>query len=294
MTSFDVKDCLSTIWRAGVDAVSGQRLVAGAMQSDLPFQPDIVIAAGKAASSMCIGALSTAAAVGNSIVATKYGHVAPELSKFANVTVIEAGHPIPDRNSLLAGETILNAVQDQHQESRLLLLLSGGASALVEVLPDELELGTYRARTEDMIAAGMPIDEINDARKKASLIKGGKLLREFKGNEIRVYAISDVKGDDVAVIGSGLGDGRLANCAVSTRIVGSNAVARQFALDAAVAAGLTVRCNEESLYHDVFELRRASHAHCVMARPVFIFGAVSQRFDCHPVLVVAYAIKAWL
>ena len=273
MTSFDVRGCLTHLWRAGVGAVSGQQVVANALRSDPPFEPALVVAVGKAASSMCIGALTVAPWFGRAIVVTKYQHADPALSVYPNIEIIEAGHPIPDQNSLRAGKVILNAVREQPQEAKMLLLLSGGASSLAEVLPDGLDLDTWQEKTRQMIASGLTIDEINTERKKGSLIKDGKLLREFKGREARIYAISDVEGDDIGVIGSGLGNGAQARCDFTARVIGSNAVARGCVAAAAVNAALPVRCNEESLYDDVFELApRITETLCNGDAGIYIWG----------------------
>ena len=273
MTAFDVKNCLSQLWHAGIAEVSGQHVVTRALRNDPTFEPDLVISVGKAASSMCMGALSSLPGYGKAIVVTKVKHAHPALSRFPNVRVIEAGHPIPDENSLRAGKLILRAVREQPLNEKLLFLLSGGASALVEVLADDMRLSTWQERTQHMLAGGMSIDEINNERKETSLIKGGKLLEEFHGAEVRVYAISDVQGDDIGVIGSGLGNGANAPCVVTTRIVGCNAVARDGAANAALAVGLPVRSNEESLYGDVFELApRIAKTLCKGRQGVYIWG----------------------
>ena len=273
LTSFDIKQCLSQLWHAGVRAVSGQHVVASALKSDPPFEPDLVLAVGKAASSMCTGALSCHPGVGRVIVVTKYGHADPSLLNDPNVKVIEAGHPIPDENSLRAGNLILDVIRAQKKDAKLLFLISGGASALAEVLPGGLELTAWQQKTQDMIASGLSIDAMNTERKNQSLIKDGKLLELFGGSELRVYAISDVEGDDIAVIGSGLGNGVHAHCPITTRIVGSNAIACARAAEAARAAGLPIRCNEESLYEDVFELApRIAHSLCHGAPGVYIWG----------------------
>ena len=237
-----------------MEAVAGETVVAKALQRDSEFAPDLIIAAGKAASSMCKGAIATVPRFGRAIVATKYGHAEESLSQLPNVVTIQAGHPQPDNNSLRAGDAIMSAVRAQSDDAKLLMLISGGASSLVEVLANGTNLESLRDETQKMLAAGVAIHAINKQRMKLSLIKNGELLRHFRGKEARVYAISDVQGDAIELIGSGLGDAARAACKSSARIVASNAIARQKIAAAATAAGLVVQRNEETLYADVFKL----------------------------------------
>ncbi|MDH3450636.1 MAG: DUF4147 domain-containing protein, partial [Gammaproteobacteria bacterium] len=150
---------------------------------------------------------------------------------------------------------------------------SGGASALAEALPDDMTLSDLRAMTDEMIATGKTIGQINARRKQASLIKDGKLVAAFNGAEIRVYAISDVEGDAIATIGSGLGDCHRAVATASTKIIASNRIAREQASGRAAELGLTVRLNEETLYGDVFELAPAVGERLRDAKPgVYVWG----------------------
>jgi hydroxypyruvate reductase len=268
-----VRQTLLSLWWAGVTAVAGDKVVANALQRDASFSPDLIIAVGKAAASMCQGAISTVPDFGAAIVVTKYGHAVDSLSKIPGVRVIEAGHPQPDENSLVAGEAILSAVRTQESDAKLLLLISGGASSLVEVLPSGVSLKFLQDQTRSMLAAGLAIDAINRERRKLSQLKGGKLLQQFSGSEVRVYAISDVQGDAIEVIGSGLGDIALATFKSSEKVVGSNALARAQIELAAVAAGWKVRRNEETLYGDVFD--RALSLACILKNGetgVYIWG----------------------
>jgi glycerate 2-kinase len=248
------KQTLRTIWDAAIAAVSGQQAVENAIATDGPYQPDLVIAVGKAAVGMCRGALDSLAGPCEAIVVTKYDHADEDILSREAITVIESAHPIPDQQSLRAGAILLERIQSMPIDSRLLVLVSGGASALAEALPDGMSLEDLQARTDEMISTGKTIGEINKIRKKASLIKGGKLLQRFSGKEIRVYAISDVEGDSIATIGSGLGDCHRATVTATSRIIASNQIAREQAEQTAISLGLVVRQNQETLYDDVFDL----------------------------------------
>jgi glycerate 2-kinase len=239
------------LWCAGVAAVSGRRCVAEAIDRDGPFAADLAVAVGKAACSMHLGAASCTSATTKSIIATKYGHVDAACRADPRTDVIEAGHPTPDQNSLDAGRSILDAVAGAAPHARLLLLVSGGASVLVEVLQPGFDLAQLQAVNRSLVGSGQSIARINEARSRMSLIKGGRLLGRFRGAQARVYALSDVHGDALTTIGSGIGDPRHASAEILARVVASNAEARAAVVREAERLGLQVRLDEETLYGDV-------------------------------------------
>jgi len=251
------KHTLQSIWDAAIAAVSGQQAVEDAIAADSPYQPDLIIAVGKAAVGMCRGALNRQKGSCEAIVVTKHEHADDEFRSLERITVIESGHPIPDQQSLEAGALLLGRVSNMHRDSRLLVLVSGGASALAEALPGGMSLADLQSIADEMISTGKTIGEINSRRKQTSLIKDGKLLQQFPGAEIRVYAISDVEGDSISTIGSGIGDCHRASAQANSRIIASNQIARDRAAEAAISLGLEVKLNQESLYGDVFELAKA-------------------------------------
>ena len=248
------KQALISIWDAAIAAVSGQQAVENVIAGDSDFQPDLVIAVGKAAVGMCRGALDSLTGPCEAIVVTKYDHADDDIRSREAVTVIESGHPIPDQKSLDAGAALLDRVQSMPDDSRLLVLVSGGASALAEALPAGMSLEDLQMITDEMISTGKTIGEINSRRKQTSLIKDGKLLAQFSGAEIRVYAISDVEGDSISTIGSGLGDCHRALVKATSSIIASNRIARERAVETAESLGLKVQQNQETLYDDVFKL----------------------------------------
>ncbi len=253
MTAEKRKQDLQTIWQAAVSAVSGEQAVANAIAADAVFKPDQIIAVGKAAVGMCRGALNQYNEC-QALIVTKYGHADEDILCRNNTEVIESAHPIPDQQSLEAGNAMLECVRNLSSDSRLLLLVSGGASALAESLPDSMSLADLQAATDEMISTGKTIGEINARRKEMSQIKDGKLLAAFRGSEARVYAISDVEGDSIATIGSGIGDCHRASVPAGSTIIASNQIARERAGHTAQTLGYQVKLNEESLYDDVFKL----------------------------------------
>ena len=266
------KQAVIEIWQAAIDAVYGRQAVLNALDEDSAFEPDLVIAVGKAASGMCQGALECFPRC-DALVVTKYDHTDPVLCANERVQVIESAHPIPDQNSLDAGKALLDRIRTMPADSRVLLLVSGGASALAEALPEDMTLADLQAVTDKMIAGGKTIAQINGWRKQASSIKDGKLVQAFSGAEIRVYAISDVEGDSISIIGSGIGDCHRAKVTVRSTVIASNQIAREHAAHKATELGLTVRQNEETLYGDVFELAPAIGNRLRDAEPgVYIWG----------------------
>ena len=266
------KQAVIEIWQAAIDAVYGRQAVLNALDEDSAFEPDLVIAVGKAASGMCQGALECFPRC-DALVVTKYDHTDPVLRANERVQVIESAHPIPDQNSLDAGKALLDRIRTMPADSRVLLLVSGGASALAEALPEDMTLADLQAVTDEMIAGGKTIAQINGWRKQASSIKDGKLVQAFSGAEIRVYAISDVEGDSISTIGSGIGDCHRAKVTARSTVIASNQIAREHAVHKATELGLTVRQNEETLYGDVFELAPAIGNRLRDAEPgVYIWG----------------------
>ena len=272
LESDSANEAINDIWNAAVAAVSGYQAVANALSTDSDFHPDLVLAVGKAAVGMCLGALDNLPPC-DALVVTKYDHADADILARDRVKVIEAAHPIPDQKSLEAGQALLDRIRATPADSRVLMLVSGGASALAESLPEGMSLQDLQAIADEMIAGGKTIGQINARRKQTSLIKDGKLVEAFNGTEIRVYAISDVEGDGIETIGSGLGDCHRARTVASSRIIASNQIARDRAEQKAVELGLTVRLNEESLYGDVFELAPAIGRQLQRAEPgVYIWG----------------------
>ncbi|WP_227270606.1 DUF4147 domain-containing protein [Roseobacter weihaiensis] len=239
---------LKLLFDAGVEAVRGDTAVARALAAQETPVPDQIIAVGKAATAMATAAQAKYPTA-RSLIVTKYGHAeqAP-----TGAEVIEAAHPVLDENSLRAGARVREIVEGMPAGSHLLMLVSGGASALVEAPLDGLDLAGLTARTKQMLGSGADIHAVNKVRKTLSQIKGGKLLAGFKGASVTTLAISDVEGDALSVIGSGIGDVSGApGFDFDPRIVASNEIARAAIASAARAQGLTLQVNDETLYEDI-------------------------------------------
>lgn len=245
---------LISIFNAGVRAVSGRESVIHALKNRADFKPDLIIAVGKAAGDMCLGSQAIYGRDTPAIVATKYQHTDPALLENPCVTVIESGHPIPDENSLAAGRLMIDTIRTLPANSQLLLLVSGGASAIAEYLPADMTLADWQDMNCRMVSSGLNIAEINRERKSISLIKDGHLLEAFLGQKIVVCAISDVEGDSISTIGSGIGDINRSRAGHEVIIVASNQMARDASAAQAHKLGFEVKHNTETLYEDVFKL----------------------------------------
>lgn len=161
----------------------------------------VLVGAGKAAAAMALGAERAwpASAPLAGLVVTRYGHG----SACRRVEVIEAGHPLPDAAGVEAARRVLEMVQALSEGDLVLCLLSGGGSALLALPASGLTLDDKRVVTQAVLASGASIGEINCVRKHLSAIKGGRLTATAYPARVLTLAISDVPGDDPAVIASG-------------------------------------------------------------------------------------------
>ena len=161
----------------------------------------IVLGIGKASARM---AVSMEAVLGERLsggcIVTKYGH-GLSLQK---IRVIEAGHPVPDENSV-KGAGILTQIADEADEGTLLInLISGGGSSLFCLPADGISLEDKRQTTEVLLGSGATIDEINCVRKHISKVKGGSFARIAYPARLINLILSDVVGDRIDVIASGI------------------------------------------------------------------------------------------
>jgi glycerate 2-kinase len=199
------KKDLDLIIRAGVDAVSARRVIDRALR--LPIadvfssRPVHVIAVGKAAAAMASAFLAVrhlqvrqALAIGT--------HTHPDLP--TSIEWIESSHPFPDLRSQAAGERALALAESVHSGDALVILLSGGASALMAAPIDGISLADKIETTKLMMASGADIHALNTVRRHLSKVKGGRLAAACVGTTVTL-AISDVVGDDLNAIGSGPG-----------------------------------------------------------------------------------------
>jgi glycerate 2-kinase len=120
------------------------------------------------------------------------------------VCVTEAGHPVPDKSGVAGTKTILNILRRTKNSDLVFVLISGGASALMPLPADGINLSDKQKITHDLLSSGASINEINIVRKHISKVKGGQLVRLInKGCTVISLILSDVIGDDIETIASG-------------------------------------------------------------------------------------------
>jgi hydroxypyruvate reductase len=120
----------------------------------------------------------------------------------AGLTWMASSHPLPDERSVIAGRRALEVARETQPQETLVVLLSGGASALMAVPAGELTLEDKRITVNTLLKGGADITALNTVRKHLSAVKGGRLAAAAAGPTL-CLAISDVVGDDLSVIGSG-------------------------------------------------------------------------------------------
>ena len=193
------RSALRAVFDAAVAAADPLNMLA----AHLPEKPKgrcIVVGAGKSAAVMA-AALEAAwpdVAMSGAVV-TRYGHAVPT----RRIEVIEASHPVPDANSERGARRLLELVHGLEPDDLVLALISGGGSALLALPADGLTLADKQVVNRALLASGATITEMHAVRKHLSAIKGGRLAAAAAPARVVTLAISDVPGDDPAVIASG-------------------------------------------------------------------------------------------
>jgi len=176
-------------------------LLSAALASWEPGQDLHLLAIGKDAGRMCEAAIKVLKdKVSDGFVLTKYGHYRCPDDRILH---LEAGHPIPDDNSLQGSRLIVEWMSGLGRDSELIVLLSGGGSALFEMLNDGMDQAGLTSLNRALLRSSLGIAAVNLERAKYSRLKAGGALTFFKGKQLNVFALSDVEHDDPAVIASG-------------------------------------------------------------------------------------------
>jgi hydroxypyruvate reductase len=204
--SFDdgrARQVLRALFDAAVAAADPRVVLA----AHLPPKPDkgrvIVVGGGKSAAVMAAALEDAWPDVAlKGVVVTRYGHAVPTKT----IEVIEASHPVPDANSERGAQRLLGQVTGLTKDDLVIALMSGGASALLAAPAPGLTLTDKQAINKALLACGANITEMNAVRKHLSAIKGGRLAAAAAPARVVTLAISDVPGDDPAVIGSTVPD----------------------------------------------------------------------------------------
>ncbi len=168
----------------------------------LPPRPSgrvVVVGAGKAAARMAAELERQWGDPLEGRVITPYGHAVP--CRF--IDVIEAAHPVPDKAGSAAAQDILRRVSGLTAQDTLVCLISGGGSSLLSLPVDGVSLEEKQQITRELLRSGAAIHEINGVRRKLSAVKGGKLAAAAAPATVVTLIISDVPGNDPAVVASG-------------------------------------------------------------------------------------------
>jgi hydroxypyruvate reductase len=184
------------------DAAIARAMPARCVPPFLPQPPKgrtLVVGAGKAAATMAKAVEENWGGELSGLVVTRYGHRAP----CKRIEVVEAAHPVPDLAGREAAERILRLVQGLREDDLVLCLISGGGSALMALPAPGLTLQDKQTISRALLKSGATITEMNCVRKHLSAIKGGRLATACHPAPVVTLAISDVPGDDPAVIASG-------------------------------------------------------------------------------------------
>lgn len=189
---------LQHLFDAAMTAADPARLIA----RHLPPPPKgrtLVLGAGKAAARMAEAVERHWQGPLEGLVVTRYGHGAPT----RYIEVIEAGHPVPDAASEDAARRMLDAAAGLGPDDLVLCLVSGGGSALMSLPAPGISFEEKRALNRELLRCGAPIAEMNRVRRHLSAIKGGRLALACHPARVVTLVVSDVPGDDPAVVASG-------------------------------------------------------------------------------------------
>lgn len=211
----DAEKILAQAIHASLPDEAVKKAVAG---RNFAFQGKvIVIAVGKAAWNMAKAAAENIGhPVDKGFVLTKYGHSQGGIPGF---TMLEAGHPLPDENTIAATERIIEAVTGLTEKDTVFFLISGGGSALFEKPAGGLCLADFLDITSQLLKCGADIVEMNAVRKHLSAVKGGRFAALCAPAKVYAIALSDILGDRADSIASGPACADQSTCADAWAVV---------------------------------------------------------------------------
>lgn len=256
----DDRSILHALWDAAVAAA----LPDGKFEGRLPPRPrgrTVVLGAGKASARMA-QAFEDAWGPCEGLVVTRYGHAVPT----RHVTVVEAAHPVPDEAGADAADRILRLAQGAGADDLVVCLISGGASALLTRPAAGVSLAEKQAVNRALLRSGAPIEAMNAVRTCLSSIKGGQLAAAAAPARVATYLISDVPGDDPAVIGSGPTVPGRVDPARAMHILRSYGIAVSPAAESAILADRSVSSAEVGSLHMLATPMMALEAAATRAR----------------------------
>lgn len=194
----DPRRFLEALFTSAVAAADPEKVIA----ANLPARPKgrtVVVGAGKGAAQMAAAFERHWDGPLSGVVVTRYGYAAP----CEKIEVLEASHPLPDENGLLASKRLLAEVSGLTEDDLVVALVCGGGSALLPSPPPGLTLEDEIAVNRALLASGAPISAMNAVRKHVSMIKGGRLAAAAYPAKVVSLIVSDIPGDDPALVASG-------------------------------------------------------------------------------------------
>ncbi|HEV2303673.1 MAG TPA: glycerate kinase [Stellaceae bacterium] len=191
-------EILPRLFEAALAAADPSRALAGHLPQRVRGRT-LVVGAGKASAAMARAFEKAWRPPLEGLVVTRYGHAAA----CERLEIVEAGHPVPDAAGERAAARILDLARGLGADDQLVFLASGGGSALLSLPAPGLSLADKQTVTRALLRSGATITDINTVRKHLSAIKGGRLAAAAAPARVTTLAISDVPGDDPAVIASG-------------------------------------------------------------------------------------------
>ena len=274
------RDFLESLFRSAVAAAHPARCLPPHLPEPPPQGRLIVLAAGKAAGSLTeVAEQHYLARVPESrlsgIAVTRHGYGRPTRL----IPVVEAGHPVPDEAGRAGAEKMLALADGAGADDLVLVLLSGGASAILIAPAAGISFADKQATTKAILRSGANIGEFNCVRKHLSRIKGGRLAKRTFPARVVTLAISDVPGDDPAVIGSG------PTVPDPTTLADARAIVAKYRLDLpqAVIGALSDPANESPKPGDAALAHTFTYR--IIARPADALAAAEARaraagYDC--------------
>jgi glycerate 2-kinase len=273
------RDLLESLFRSAVAAAHPARCLPPHLPEPPPRGRMIVLAAGKAGGALTevaeqhyLARLPAERLAG--IAVTRHGYGRP--TKF--IPVVEAGHPVPDEAGLAGAAKMLTIADGATADDFVLVLLSGGASANLIAPAEGIGFADKQAATRAILRSGANISEFNCVRKHLSRIKGGRLAKHAFPAKVVTLAISDVPGDDPAVIGSG------PTVPDPTTLADARAIVAKYRLELpqAVIRALNDPANESPKPGDAAFANSTYH---ILARPADALAAAQARareagYDC--------------
>jgi hydroxypyruvate reductase len=198
MANIDPKSLLTAVFNAAVAAADPELTI----RKHLPERPKgrtIVVGAGKGSAQMAAAFEKVWDGPLEGVVVTRYGYAA----RCERIEIIEAAHPVPDAAGLEASRRLLEKVSGLTEDDLVIALISGGGSALLPSPPEGLTLADEIAVNEALLASGAPISAMNAVRKHVSTIKGGRLAAAAWPARVVSLVVSDIPGDNPALVASG-------------------------------------------------------------------------------------------